>query len=239
MAIPDQHPPAHLKLNFHESLPIPLFVGEGDQQRVFYVHETLLTTVSEYFRTALQGNFIEGQEKICRFPEDNVPAFYAFVQFLYKGTYKCSTAHPDGNQQSWFRLHARCFALGNKLVAPSFKKYVVYRCASVLASGRCPETPTIPTMLAMADDIYSGTLPEDGHDMRDLLAEYCASRFGRVKREDGDGSPACWETADIRALVESQQEEFITDVMSKVGAAPNINAVEFMKRHYPKARMLL
>lgn len=90
-------------------------------------------------------------------------------------------------------------------------------------------------MLAMADDIYSGTLAQDGHEMRALLAEYCASRFGRVKSEDGEGFPACWEMADIRTLAESQQEEFVADVMSQVGAAPSINTVDCMRRHYPKA----
>ena len=70
--------------NYWESPAIPLIIGEDDEKRVFYVHETLLIQTCEYFRIALQSQFVEGQEKLCRFPEDNQHAFHLLVQYLYR-----------------------------------------------------------------------------------------------------------------------------------------------------------
>ena len=119
------HPPPHLTPNYQESPPNPLTIGDGEEQRIFYIHETLLTTASECFKTALSSSFSEGQQKTCYLPEDYPCAFRAFVQYLYKGEYNVRTVWPfgeGGGQQSWCLLHAECFALGNKLLAPAFKR---------------------------------------------------------------------------------------------------------------------
>ena len=91
-------PSPHLTPNFYKPLPIPIFVGEGNQQRVFYAHELLLTTSSEYFRTALQSNFIEGQQKTCHFPEDDPRTFDVFLQYLYKGNWSLKLTQPPSSQ---------------------------------------------------------------------------------------------------------------------------------------------
>ena len=236
MALLDPSP--HLTLNFEESLPIPVHVGEGSQQRVFYAHELLLTTSSEYFRTALQSNFIDRQQKMCHFPEDDPRIFHAFVQFLYKGKWDVKLIQrPPYNGDIWQEFHvlrAQCFVLANKLLAPSFKKYIVYRSACLLRAGSGPQ-PTMSTMLLMSDIVYRGTLPEDGHAMRDLLAAYCASRLRTTGQETTRGALGHWDTTDRIALAESQQVEFIADVMGKVQGAPCLDPEEFMRLHCSKA----
>ena len=226
----------HLTPKYEESLPIPLTIGNGQEQRVFYVHETLLTTVSHYFKIVLKSNFSEGQQKSCPFPEDDPCAFRAFVQYLYKGEYDVETVWPStegGEQQSWFHLHAQCFALGNKLVAPSFKKHVVCRLADVLKSTlKSDYSPTMRTILLMPKTVYDGTLPKDGWDMRDLLATYCASRLGSNKDYDDKGRSICWEPTEIRMVAESQLEEFIGDVLCKVRPYSRFNAVDFTRLHF-------
>ena len=214
-------PPPHLTPNYQESLAIPLTIGTGEAQRVFHVHETLLRTASEYFRKALSSNFSEGQQKTCSFPEDDPYAFRAFVQYLYQGDYKVVTVWPSaegGKQQLWFLIHARCFALGNKLLAPAFKKHVLRKLVSVLKSSvlRSDFSPTMETILLMAKIVYEGTLPKDGWDMRDLLASYCASRLGSNGGHDDNGQLSYWEPTDIRSLAECQLGEFIGDVMCKI-----------------------
>ena len=144
-------PSPHLTPNFHESLPIPIYVGEGSQQRVFYAHELLLTTASEYFRIALQSNFIEGQQKKCHFPEDGPRTLHAFVQYLYKGSWDLRLTQPPSSDdlQQFHILRAQCFVLANKLLAPGFKKYVVYRSTCLLTLAHNPE----PTMSNNAHDV--------------------------------------------------------------------------------------
>ena len=74
------HPSPHLTPKYQESPLIPLTIGGGEEQRIFYIHETLLTTASEYFKTALRSSFSEGQQKTYYLPEDDPCAFRAFVQ---------------------------------------------------------------------------------------------------------------------------------------------------------------
>ena len=100
-----------------------------ESSEISYIHETLLTTASEYFQTAQSSSFSEGQQKTCYLPEDDPRAFRAFVQYLYKEEYTVRTVWPfgeGGGQQSWFLLHADCFALENKLLGPAFKTQVVW-----------------------------------------------------------------------------------------------------------------
>ena len=228
-------PSPHLITKFQNSPAIPLVVGEGDEEQVLYVHETLLVATSVYFRIALQSNFTEEQEKRCSFPNDNLYAFHCFVQYLYKGEYTVATAWPaseGGEQQSWFLLHTHCFALGNKLVTPSFKKYVVYRLARVLQAS---DPPTMETLLAMARIVYEGTLPQDGHAMRDLLALYYASRLGGEGGHCAEPDSMCWRPVEIEDLMENQQTEFIVDVLKKVRGSSSVDVGKFMRHHYKKA----
>ena len=226
-------PSPHLIANFHHSHPIPLVVSEGDEQQVFYVHETLLVTTSEYFHVALRSNFIEGQEKRCSFPDDNPDAFHCFVQYLYKGDYRVTLARPPvegGEQQFWFLLHARCFALGSKLVTPSFKKYVVYQLACVLRRGDNP--PTMGTILAMAQIVYEDTPTLDGRPMRDLLAKHCASRLGSKGGNAAEQCSILWTPLEIESLVKSQQTELIMDIMGMIKGRLSIDIEAFMRKHY-------
>ena len=226
---PSPHPIA----NFHHSHPIPLIISESDEQKVFYVHETLLVATSEYFRVALQSNSTEGQEKQCSLPDDDSDAFHCFVQYLCKGDYRVTLARPaleGGEQQYWFLLHARCFALGSKLVTPSFKKYVVYQLAHVLRNGRDP--PTMETMLAMARVVYEGTLPPDARPMRDLLASYCSSRLGSKGGYAAEYGSIAWRPLEIERLINCQQTELIMDIMGMVRGPSSIDVETFMRQHY-------
>lgn len=229
-------PSPHSTLKYQESLPIRLTIGDGEEQRIVYVHETLLTTVSEYFKIALNSNFSEGQQKSCIFPEDDPCAFRAFVQYLYTGKYEVNIVWPStegGEQQSWFHLHAQCFALGNKLVAPSFKKYVVCQLAAVLERTlKSDLSPMMGTILLMAKTVYDGTLPKDGWEMRDLLATYCASRLGSNEDHNDNGQSTGWNLTEIKMFAKSQLEEFIGDVTCKVRPCSKFNAVEFAGLHF-------
>ena len=58
-------------------------------------------------------------------------------EIINSGNYKvveALSADEGGHQQLWFEMHAHAFALGNKLVAPKFKKHVVCETAKVLAT---------------------------------------------------------------------------------------------------------
>ena len=158
------------------------------------------------------------------------------MQYLYKGSWDLRLTQPPSSDdlQQFHILRAQCFVLANKLLAPGFKKYVVYRSTCLLTLAHNPE-PTMSTMLTMSDIVYSGTLPEDGRPMRNLLAAYRASRLGTNGQEARKEGAGLWDTTDTKALAESQQLEFIADIMCKVQAAPSLDLVEFMRSQYSKA----
>ena len=89
-------------------------------------------------------------------------------------------------------------------------------------------------MLTMSDIVYRGTLPVDGRAVRDLLAAYCASRLGTNGQEARKEGAGLWDMTDRKALADSQQVEFIADIMYKVRAAPSLDPGEFMRSQYSK-----
>lgn len=227
----DDLPPCELP-RFWASSPIPVIVDKGAKQEKFFVHEDLLMYASEYFRTALFSNFEEGKTKICRLEEDNACAFDLFVQYLYTNDYDVTVAVPfaeGGTGSAYHQMHAAAYALGNKIMAPRFQRLVL--CKMALAVG--PKRDIDMTLLLdMATTIYAGTTSGDGDDMRTLMAKYCASRFPKPEEEldeDTDTETTkkreeleeLWSKEEIAALVDSQLNDFIIDVLSEVrGAAP-------------------
>jgi hypothetical protein len=47
------------------------------------IHESLLTTYSDFFRAALTGGFVEAEEKMVKLEEDRSQTFVFFVHWLY------------------------------------------------------------------------------------------------------------------------------------------------------------
>jgi hypothetical protein len=47
------------------------------------IHESLLTTYSDFFRAALTGGFVEAEEKVVKLEEDRSQTFVFFVHWLY------------------------------------------------------------------------------------------------------------------------------------------------------------
>ncbi len=55
----------------------------GPQKQVFPLHKEILCAVSSYFRSALEGSFVEGLTQKIELPEDDVTVFKYFRVWLY------------------------------------------------------------------------------------------------------------------------------------------------------------
>ena len=55
----------------------------GPQNQVFPLHKEILCAVSSYFRSALEGSFVEGLTQKIELPEDDVTVFKYFRVWLY------------------------------------------------------------------------------------------------------------------------------------------------------------
>jgi hypothetical protein len=60
-------------------------VGAGDKRTIFRVHMALLTARSDFFKKALNGKWMEAEEKIVRLPEDDPTVYATYVHHLYTG----------------------------------------------------------------------------------------------------------------------------------------------------------
>ena len=60
-----------------------MIVGKGAQSANYFVHKSLLLAASDFFATALNGKFKEGDTQTIELPEDKVQTFEDFVAWLY------------------------------------------------------------------------------------------------------------------------------------------------------------
>lgn len=61
----------------------------GPEASSWYLHESLLSASSTFFRTAVHSAFREATEHKVTLPEDDPSAFELFVQFLYTEDFHC------------------------------------------------------------------------------------------------------------------------------------------------------
>ncbi|KAF2704179.1 hypothetical protein K504DRAFT_159633 [Pleomassaria siparia CBS 279.74] len=64
---------------------IKLVVGEGDEQKNFTVHENIICARSSFFRTCMNGDWKEFEDRVVKLPEDNPEAVELYIQSLYTG----------------------------------------------------------------------------------------------------------------------------------------------------------
>lgn len=106
----------------------------GPSAAKFTVHRSLLTATSAYFRSALNGNWLENSGRID-FPDEDPTKFSVYVQYLYFGklfTYCCppapvtkrsSPTHAEIDEE-WLHL-IKLYFLGEYLQDPTFKNGVI------------------------------------------------------------------------------------------------------------------
>jgi hypothetical protein len=128
-----------------------VLVGPGE--KTFYVHTSLLNK-SPFFRAALQKDrFKEGEEQVIRLPEDDVPPFKCFFEWLYQGELadtgrafadvsedNIDASEPDKQTDDDdmavsmkpkavtriydFGLQFQCYVLGGKLLVKGFQDHM-------------------------------------------------------------------------------------------------------------------
>ena len=201
---------------FYESPVVKIIVGDSDNQRTFHIHSDLLKQNSEYFKVCLNSQFREGRTKHVTLEDDDAEVFHLFVQWLYEGEYnvkKARSVENGGCEEMYYRFHAEAYALGNKLVAPGFKTYVVQKLVRVLE--RYDEV-SMTTLLEMTETVYRGTSEEDVNEMRVVLATYCASRMGKDHpraRFRLRGTPWNFSIDELAELAQADQTCFLKDVL--------------------------
>lgn len=134
----------------HGSETVTVSVGLENKKRTFIIHKGLLTSHSEFFKTALKVEWVEGQKRIVSLPVDDPEAFDIFYNFLYTGQiFSCkdgdfkevkeakdnlNVSHIDSE---WARL-PNCWILGQKLLSTSFQDATTDAIIAKVVGDRMP-----------------------------------------------------------------------------------------------------
>lgn len=105
--------------------PVKVVVGDGESRQAFFIHKSLLSKHSDFFKAALDSNWKEGNEYTVRLPEDDPEHFQLFAAFLYSGQIYSSkdgdhkAARLEGDSE--FKRILQSWILGEKLLSVEFK----------------------------------------------------------------------------------------------------------------------
>jgi len=211
---------------FVDSPPVTIIVGKDLAEKTYYIHRERLIKHSEYFRTALNSNFSEGDSLTFRLEEDDPSAMWLFAMSQYKSLsdifdvlYFDDDSTQEFSMNDCLSRHAHAFVLGNKLVASKFKKHLIRSLHSFMWR-HSEQLIDMSSVLQAAKVVYNGTSTEDGWEMRVLLAVYCATRMGHAEQptyatgESRDEN--AWAVDERKLLVSSGLEDFLVDVLAEV-----------------------
>lgn len=98
-----------------ESVPITIYVGQGDTVATFNLPKDLLVDNSPFFDAALKGRFAEAKLKSINLPDDTKEILEMFVQWLDQGTTKTDN----------LLCCIRAWILGDKLGCDPFCNYAM------------------------------------------------------------------------------------------------------------------
>lgn len=102
------------------------------KSRTFYLHSNLLTFESERFSNSLTGRFKEAEEKAIELDDEDPDLFGFFVEYLYRDR---SILSREPEHYSEYVTLARLYAMGERLIAPKFQSYSLWRFAQSLGSN--------------------------------------------------------------------------------------------------------
>jgi hypothetical protein len=82
--------------SFDPSAILTIRVGKEPNHKDFIAHESFLTTHSEFFRRAMNGNWMEAETRIVKLPEDDAEVFAGYLNYIYTNQF---TAMEKSNEE--------------------------------------------------------------------------------------------------------------------------------------------
>ncbi|TKA24985.1 hypothetical protein B0A50_06083 [Salinomyces thailandicus] len=132
-----------------ESKPVKVTVGQGSEQSVYYVHETLIRTCSAFFDAALSQKWGQGEDKVVLLPDDSPSLFADYLSWLYWGHW----SRGAGGLPQVFAVLGQLYVLGEKLLDDEFQNAVMDK-MSQAGGGRFVRSGPLSEFV---DILYAGT----------------------------------------------------------------------------------
>lgn len=117
------------------------------KSRAFYLHFDLLIAESDRFFNSLTGKFKEAEEKAIELVDEDPELFGFFAEYLYRDR---SILSREIQHYSEYVTLARLYAMGERLVAPKFKAYCLWRSVQSLSSDTFISDESVCELLRIA-----------------------------------------------------------------------------------------
>ncbi|KAF2705154.1 hypothetical protein K504DRAFT_484532 [Pleomassaria siparia CBS 279.74] len=146
------------KLKFSQFLTSPVVAVTVAGTRTFYLHADLLTAESERFSKDLNGRFKEAEKKAIDIEDEDPDLFGFFVEYLYHDR---SILSREVQHYSEYVTLARLYAMGERLMAPKFQSYSLWRFTKSLSSKTFISDESICELLRIACTEITERVRED------------------------------------------------------------------------------
>lgn len=220
---------------------VTIFVG--NEAKPYRLHKKLLTSQSDYFKTAFKNeDLVEGQTQEMKMPENDPVVFEILVNWLYKK--RLPSSKDFVNKQDGFEACISLFVLADRYLLPKDVRIDIMNLTARLYSSMLQERydfPIIrPSVLRRAHRDMSEHCP-----MRLMLLDYAWDSYGLFLRESCftssfKMSPEAWlaeATAGysteelIKMLVQRDKSNFSESAPSNQRYARGITSVAELKRY--------
>lgn len=150
---------------------VTLLVGSDEHK--FVVHESCLTRSSEFFKAAMKKEWVEGQTRTIKLPEEDHPeAFAHYLNFAYHKklpTESIEIRSNEGFSGGTYSELGRIYVIGERMLDKAVQNAIArefIRLANLRSSNNKGEIPG-PSCI---DIIYKGTT--SGSPMRHMMADF-------------------------------------------------------------------
>ena len=108
---------------------MPIKVSIGEEEESVFVQSSILTKSSDFFRAALKGEWLEGQERVVKLPEQEFDVVASCFHWLYTGSIfsKAPVSDNDPMRQLEYAYLAKQYVLGERPIDRDFQNAVIDR----------------------------------------------------------------------------------------------------------------
>jgi hypothetical protein len=134
---------------------ITFLVGEEEEQQEIIAHGCYLALHSEFFQAALKKEWVEGQTRTIKLPEEDTETMTFYLDFLYGKGLPTDSTKDNSCEGEVYHVLTQLFALGERLLDSSIRNACIKEIVrfTTIAS---PDVRYFPNDLAV-NNIYNST----------------------------------------------------------------------------------
>jgi hypothetical protein len=138
-----------------------------------------LTSESDRFSTSLNSRFKEAEKKAIKLEDEDPDLFGFFVEWLYRDH---SILSREVDHYSEFVTLARLYTLGERILAPNFQCYCLWRFTESIGSHKNNSDESVCELLRIASTEITERKKED--PMRAQIYWYASTRITNLQSFD-------------------------------------------------------